>query len=126
MDKRGIKFKVAVASSDGIVVNQHFGRAEIFRIYDIEQDNTTHFKEIRNFLPLCQSGTHDDSKMEERIQCLTDCKYVLVSKIGPAAINALEQYGISPMELPGMIEESLQRLVAYDEVQNLLIDVTYI
>ena len=120
MDNEIMKFRVAVATSDGIVVNQHFGRTDNFRIYDISQAHAIKFTEVRNVVPICQSGTHDASKMKERSESLSDCKYVLVSKIGQGAINALEQEGISPMELPGIIEESIQRLIAYDEVQALL------
>lgn len=120
MDKEGLKFRVAVATSDGIVVNQHFGRADKFRIYDVDQDNTIRFVEERDVIPLCQAGNHDDSKMKERGKEFSDCKYVLVSKIGQGAANVLEQEGISPMEIPGMIEESIERLAAFDEVQALL------
>ncbi|MBQ8877644.1 MAG: dinitrogenase iron-molybdenum cofactor biosynthesis protein [Lachnospiraceae bacterium] len=120
MDNEFVKFRIAVATSDGIVVNQHFGKADTFRIYDINQDNTIDFKEERAVDPVCQGGVHDDMKMKESVSCLIDCKYVLASRIGQGAINALEQVGINPMELPGIIEESIRRLVAYDEVQALL------
>ena len=120
MDNEFVKFRIAVATSDGIVVNQHFGRAVKFRIYDINQDNTVDFKEERAVSPVCQSGVHDELKMKENVNLLTDCKYVLASRIGQGAINALEQAGVTPMELPGIIEESIGRLIAYDEVQALL------
>lgn len=120
MDKEGLKFRVAVATSDGIVVNQHFGRADKFRIYEIGKDHAIRFAGERNVNPLCQGGNHDTLQMQERSKKFSDCKYVLISKIGQGAANALEQEGISPMELPGMIEESLNRLIAYDEVQALL------
>lgn len=120
MDNELMKFRVAVASSDGVVVNQHFGRADSFRIYEINQDNTIRFTEERKVEPVCQAGNHDDFKMQETGRRLADCKYVVVSRIGQGAIHALEQEGIIPMELPGIIEESIRRLVVYDEVQALL------
>lgn len=120
MDNEFIKFRIALATSDGIVVNQHFGRADKFRIYDIRQDNTFQFAQERNVVPVCQGGNHDTAKMKETCGYLSDCKYVLVSKIGQGAANVLELEGVSPMELPGMIEESIKRLIAYDEVQALL------
>lgn len=121
MDNGFIKFRIAAATSDGIVVNQHFGRADTFRIYDIAQDNTIRFTEERKVVPLCESGNHDAVKMQERSKDFADCKYVLVSRIGQGAANVLEQDGIIPMELPGIIEESVDRLIAYDEVQALLL-----
>lgn len=120
MDKEAVKFRVAVATTDGIVVNQHFGRADTFRIYDINRDDSIRFIEERKVVPICQSGMHDASKMRERSAELSDCRYVLVSRIGNGAANALEQEGISPMELPGIIEESIARLIAFDEIQALL------
>lgn len=119
MDNQGIKYQVAVATTDGIVVNQHFGRAESFQIYAIDKENAFHLTGERKFPPLCQGGVHDDLQMKERGRGLSDCKYVLVSKIGQGAINALEQEGITPMELPGFIEEALKRLIAYDQVRAL-------
>lgn len=120
MDNDLMKFRVAVVSSDGIVINQHFGRAEKFMIYDVKHDHNIIFLEERFFEPLCQAGFHDAGKMTEIITGLADCKYVLASRIGQGVANALEVEGISPMELPGIIQESIQRLIAYDEVQSLL------
>lgn len=120
MDKKLFKYQIAVATSDGIVVNQHFGRAEKFRIYGIGQDRATQLLEERKVVPVCHGGNHDGVQLKESAKNLSDCKYVLVSRIGQGAINALCQEGIIPMELPGMIEESIQKVIAYEEVQNLL------
>lgn len=43
MDKD--EYKIAVASSDGIVVNNHFGRAKEFYIYQIDETEQLHFLE---------------------------------------------------------------------------------
>lgn len=120
MDKELFQYKIAVATSDGIVVNQHFGRAMNFKIYGIRKDNTFKFCEERNVAPVCEGGNHDENRMKERVEALADCKYVLVSRIGGGAASALEQKGIIPMELPGIINESIDRLIVYAEIQNLL------
>lgn len=119
MDKEKIKYRIAVASSDGIVINQHYGRASLFGIYDVLQNNTIHLAETREAIPVCQAGYHDNQRMLESARCLLDCKYVLVSRIGKSAAALLEQEGIIPMELPGIIEESVQKLITYEEIQNL-------
>ena len=90
-------YKIAVASSDGIVVNQHFGRADKFLIFKIE----------------------NDGKLIENLQKIKDCKYLLVSKIGKGASIQAEQLGITPMELPDMIEESIQKVISFEQIQNL-------
>lgn len=121
MDKKEIKYRIAVGTSDGIVVNQHFGRASVFLIYDIQADDTIHYVERRETRPVCNGGTHDDEKLKESAERLSDCRYVLVSRIGSGAANLLEQNGISPMELPGMIEDSIKKLLVYEEIQSLLL-----
>lgn len=119
MDNQTVLYRIAVATSDGIVVNQHFGRAARFRIYDIGQESDFRFVEERVMVPVCETGNHDDARLKENAAKLSDCRYVLVSRIGQGAANALEQEGISPMELPGMIEESIRKLTAYEKIQRL-------
>ena len=120
MDKEKIAYRIAVASSDGIVINRHFGRASLFRIYDVISNNTIQFVENREVVPICQGGTHDHDRLRENVEYLLDCKYVLVSRIGQGAATLLEQEGIHPIELQGIMEESIQKLFVYEEIQNLL------
>ena len=40
-------YRVAAASSDGIVINQHFGRADIFYIYEVTGKGNYRFLETR-------------------------------------------------------------------------------
>ncbi len=119
MDNREYQYQIAVATSDGIVVNQHFGRAGEFLILGLDQENRIHRVEKRVVEPVCDGGRHDDRRLEAVAKSLEDCKYILVSKIGQGAACTLERYGVIPMELPGIIEESLQRLLVYEELQNL-------
>lgn len=113
------KYKIAVASSDGIVVNRHFGRADAFYIYEVDEGGGYLLLETRNAAPVCSGGNHDDNELCCNISKLSDCKYVLVSRIGTVAADRAEQAGLIPMELPGTIEESIDRLIAYEKVQNL-------
>lgn len=112
-------YKVAIASSDGIVVNQHFGRADAFYIYEVEETGKYRLLEIRTVTPVCNRGNHSDNELRDNVSRLKDCKYILVSRIGLGAANVVEQFGITPMELPGMIEEALGKLNTYEQLQNL-------
>ncbi len=112
-------YKVAIASSDGIVVNQHFGRANTFFIYEVAGIGNYRFLETRIVTPVCEGGNHDEEKLCSNISKFKDCKYILVSQIGRGAANKMEQSGIMPMELPGMIEESLGKLITYEQLQDL-------
>lgn len=119
MDDIGYDFRIAVASSDGIVVNSHFGRAEKFYIYEVKAGEKEKLIEKRTLKPVCNGGNHDDKQLFDNVTQFKDCKYVLVSKIGMGAAQIMEQMGIVPMELPGMIEESIEKLIVYEQLQNL-------
>ena len=112
-------YRVAAASSDGIVINQHFGRADIFYIYEVTGRGNYRFLETRTVTPVCDGGNHDEEKLCSSIDRFKDCKYILVSRIGMGAANRMEQSGVTPMELPGMIEESLDKLAVYEQLQHL-------
>ncbi|MBD5543356.1 MAG: dinitrogenase iron-molybdenum cofactor biosynthesis protein [Lachnospiraceae bacterium] len=113
--------RIAVASTDGKLVNQHFGRADRFYILETEED-TAEFKlaEERNTVPVCVNGDHEENQMEQAASNLSDCQYVLVSRIGMRARNELEARGLKVYEMPGIIEESVDKLIRYIKVQKLL------
>lgn len=113
-------YKVAVASTDGIVINQHFGRADTFYIYEVAETGNYRFLETRIVTPICNGGNHNKEKLCSNIRKFKDCKYILVSRIGMGAANVMEQSGIVPMELPGMIEESIGKLITYEQLQILV------
>lgn len=113
-------YKVAIASNDGIVVNQHFGRADIFYIYEVTENGKYGLLETRKIAPVCSGGNHDDSGLWDNVSKFKDCKYILASRIGMGAANVMEQSGIIPMELPGIIGNSIGRLIAYEQLQSLL------
>ncbi len=112
-------YKIAVVSSDGIVVNQHFGHADKFLIYEVKNDKNYRFVEIRTVEPVCNFGNHDDKHLTENLLKIQDCKYLLVSRIGAGASMRAEQIGITPMELPDMIEESIRKVISFEQIQNL-------
>jgi predicted Fe-Mo cluster-binding NifX family protein len=119
-----VKYKIAVASTDGKVVNQHFGRAEVFYIVEADSgDMTFTYVESRKTAPICRGQKHDDRQLKFLTAMLEDCDYVLVSRIGAGARAALEQNQTEVFELPGYIEDSVRRLLSYTEVRKLLIDI---
>jgi len=120
MDKKK-EFKVAVASTDGIVVNSHFGKAATFYIYENHpKDDTWKLTERRLVPPVCEGGEHDDIRLQNQVKKFLDCKYILISRIGPGAAQVLEQNEIYPLELPGLITESLDQLITYEKIRQLL------
>lgn len=113
-------YRIGVASSDGIVVNRHFGRADSFLIIEVNDNGQYSLVDRRYISPVCEGGSHDDGRLNEAVEQLKDCRYILVSRIGQGAECALEQRKITAFELPGMIDESLKKAVEYIKIQNLI------
>ena len=101
--------KIAVASSDGINVDQHFGRARGFRIYRLH-DEGYEFLEMRENDAPCSGQSHDDNALELAAARISDCRGVVVAQIGPGAIDALICHRILAFTLPGTVEEAFAAL----------------
>lgn len=112
-------YKVAIASTDGETVNQHYGRATKFYIYSIDDEVGYDLIEERSVEPVCQENSHEISKMEQSVLNFTDCRYIVVSRLGIAASSALSAAGITAMELPGTIDDAILRIWKYNQIQGL-------
>lgn len=112
---------VAVATTDNIVVNSHFGRATHFQIIKLNQ-NSFAYEVIgsRDVSPVCHVGNHEREEMERRMDEFKDYQYILVSRVGEMARNEIEKRGIEIYEIPGLIEESLYHLFTHLQVRNLI------
>lgn len=112
-------YKVAIASTDGETVNQHYGKAEKFYIYSIDDQVGYDLEEERHVQPVCMDGAHEISRMEKSLLNFTDCRYIVVSRLGAAASATLAAAGITAMELPGSIDDAILRVWKYNQIQNL-------
>lgn len=99
--------RAAVASSDGIVINQHFGRADVFYIYEVSEVAGICFVEKRRAKPFCHGGNHEEQDLLDATKLLTDCGRVFVSQLGRGAQEELRRCGIEPVVARGIIEEVL-------------------
>ena len=115
-----MSYKIAVASTDGKVVNQHFGKADQFYIIEVNNESRYELIELRKMPPVCQGGDHDDDAIQRNVKTLSDCQYVLVSRIGQRVENELEKHGISVYVIPDMIEDALNKLISYVEINNMI------
>ena len=112
-------YKVAIASTDGETVNMHYGKATKFYIYSIDDEVGYDLVEERQVEPVCMEGSHEISKMEKSVLNFTDCRYLIVARLGSAASAALSAAGITPMELPGSIDDAILKVWKYNQIQNL-------
>ncbi|MBI5460376.1 NifB/NifX family molybdenum-iron cluster-binding protein [Methanobacterium sp.] len=108
-----MSIKVAAASSDGKHVNQHFGKAQKFLIFEIKDNGKYEFIELRETDPRC--GGDPDLK-EKTINLISDCDILLVSQIGTGAREKLLNRGVRPVIMPVFIEDALEKV--YSLIQN--------
>jgi nitrogen fixation protein NifX len=105
-----MSIKIAVASSDGKYINQHFGMASQFLIFELNDDGTHKFLELRENKPACSTEGHSELSMEESVKLISDCQAVLAGQIGPEAIDILLKNNIDPYIAPTFIEDALKEL----------------
>lgn len=113
-----MSYRVAVASSDGKVVNQHFGRSRQFLIFDVTDKGEINFIEVRENKPPCGAGEHNENAMENTVNLLSDCSKVLVSQIGLGAEQALNVKGIRAYTVSDYIDNALKKLTDYEMKQK--------
>jgi predicted Fe-Mo cluster-binding NifX family protein len=104
-----MEIRIAVASSDGLTVNQHFGRARQFRIYRLI-DNGYEFIEVRITDPACSGQQHSDLKLDQMAALIADCQGVVASQIGAGAVDVLIGQRTLPFTMDGSIEAALATL----------------
>lgn len=107
-----MSFKIAVASSDGKVVNQHFGRSRQFLVFEISDTGEWDFREIRSTSPACTNGDHNDSSLDRLINEISDCSVVVVSQIGYGAEQALRELGIRAYIMPDLIYTAINKVIS--------------
>ena len=86
--------KVAFATTDRLRVNQHFGAAEAFAIYEVTPDKAT-LVGIGEFAEEAMDGNED--KLIAKVDFLEGCAAVYVMAVGASAIKKLMAKGIQPI-----------------------------
>lgn len=102
--------KVAVASTDGKFINEHFGRAKAFYIIDINE-NSYSYIETRVIPPCCKNGEHSESDFDNVINLLSDCDGIFVSRIGAIASTYLISHRLRVFEAPGFIDDVMDKVI---------------
>ena len=93
----GIQVLVAVATKGAGKVNQHFGHAEEFQIYEVSATQAA-FVGHRRVDHYCQGGWGEDDQLPSIITAINDCHAVLVAKIGRCPQDELKAAGIEAVE----------------------------
>jgi nitrogen fixation protein NifX len=99
--------KIAFASSDRKQVDQHFGAAEAFAIYELSDDDAR-LVEVAEFTESDTAMDGHEGKLAGKISLLEGCAAVYCNAVGASAIKQLLGTGIQPVKVPeGMAIEEL-------------------
>jgi nitrogen fixation protein NifB len=98
---------VAVATMEGILVNQHLGEADRFQIYAKKDDSFVLVEERE-----VSKGGGGLQRWTSLARSLNDCRAVLVSGVGETPREILRKSGIRPVEMGGFIADGLKTIFA--------------
>ncbi len=113
--EKDMTVKIAFASNDRRLVNQHFGAAEAFAIFAMSETDA-HLVEVAEFIETAMDG--HEGKLAAKIELLDGCAAVYCNAVGASAIQQLLVKGIQPMRvdedsaidgLLGNLQKSMQR-----------------
>jgi nitrogen fixation protein NifB len=89
----GTKVLVAVATKGGGRINQHFGHATEFQVYEVSAAGIS-FVGHRKVEKYCEGGRGEDATLDSVIAALDSIKIVLCAKIGDCPKDGLAAAGI--------------------------------
>lgn len=91
---------MAVATQGGGLINQHFGHATEFLVYEASDDGVRFIGHRQVEKPYCEGGSNcgEDAEtlLDKLLNSLQGCEVLLCSKVGYEPWSALEQAGIQP------------------------------
>ncbi len=132
-----MSIKVAIASSDKINIDLHFGQARQFEIYELHGDHFEYLEprdapepeQTAEDVPTggagCCSGFGCGSgcgggcgggaggPVSPVVQSLLDCRSIVAAQIGQNVRRQFERNAVSVFDIELPIEEALQKLAAY-------------
>ena len=129
-------YKIAVASSDGVKVDLHFGASESFLIYAVSDNGTFKLEEKREFKeednsldntakPLvnaeCKSGCGNENgggccgsgAGSAKVALIEDVRAVVAAKIGLNVTKQLERKAIASFDVETTVQEALEKITSY-------------
>jgi nitrogen fixation protein NifB len=92
-----VKVLVAVATKGSGRINEHFGHAKEFQVYELSTAGAK-FVGHRRVDLYCQGGYGEEDSLETIIRAINDCAAVFVAKIGHCPKEQLIAAGIEPVD----------------------------
>jgi nitrogen fixation protein NifB len=92
-----ISILIAVASKGDGRINQHFGHAKEFQVYEVSTAGVK-FVGHRRVDNYCQGGFGEEESLETVVRAINDCTAVFISRIGSCPREGLLKAGIEPVD----------------------------
>jgi len=92
-----VKILIAVATKGHGRINEHFGHAQEFQIYELSTEGSK-FVGHRRVDLYCQGGFGEEDTLQTVIRAINDCTAVFVAKIGGCPKADLQKAGIDPVD----------------------------
>ncbi|MCK9983985.1 MAG: nitrogen fixation protein NifB [Azoarcus sp.] len=92
-----IKLMIAVATKGEGKVNEHFGHASEFQVYEVSTAGAK-FVGHRRVDLYCQGGYGEEDALPTVVRAINDCHAVFVAKIGGCPRDELKAAGIDPVD----------------------------
>jgi nitrogen fixation protein NifB len=92
-----IAILIAVATKGSGRINQHFGHAKEFQVYEVSTSGAK-FVGHRRVDNYCQGGFGEEESLETVIRAINDCVAVFMSRIGHCPREGLLKAGIEPVD----------------------------
>lgn len=103
---------IAVATKDGQMVNQHFGHAVRFLIYDVAGTSVklVDEKEVEKYCTYDEAHPLRGHVLRGIAEALQGCRAIVCSQIGPAPQEEMGRLGFEVYALEGEINAALTEL----------------
>jgi predicted Fe-Mo cluster-binding NifX family protein len=103
---------IAVATKDGREINQHFGHAERFLIYSVEDGDAclVDEKQVERYCSFDPDHPLRGHVLKGIAEALDGCRAVVTAQMGEHPKAELEKLGVEPYVVSGPIKQTLLEL----------------
>ncbi|MBN2618313.1 MAG: radical SAM protein [Spirochaetales bacterium] len=105
---------VAVASREGLLINQHLGEASSLAIYE-KIDGNIKLRE-RRIAPM-PGGS--DTRWEKLAENFSDCRAIIVNGIGETPRRILEQKGLKVYQVEGLLDDAVSKVYSGQSLSSM-------
>ena len=112
--------KIAITSSDGQNVDQHFGKNKKFYVYDFKEGNIIFIEKRETECYSIGSKEHkfDAERFNKVFNLIKDCELIYTAKIGKIPFEKFKERGVKVVSYLGKISNILSKKHRGGENEN--------